>query len=105
MKRFPDGARVCYVGASMIRAGVFLEHIVAYYRKHFPNSGVEFYNCGIAGGNLGNVMNVYEEDIGIYDPTHIVLMIGTNDAGMGNLKAPPSPEKYDRLHEIGRAHV
>lgn len=98
MNRFPDGARVCYVGASMIRAGVFLEHIVAYYRENFPNSKVEFYNCGIAGGNLGNVMDIYDEDIDIYEPTHIVLMIGTNDSRRGLLKGPPSSEKYDKLY-------
>lgn len=99
MNRFPDGARVCFVGDSITRAGIFIKHIVAYYRENFPDSSVEFYNCGIAGGNLGNTLAVFEEDVAIYNPTQIVLMIAGNDARRGLLKEPPSPEKYDKLHE------
>ena len=99
MNRFPDGARVCFVGDSITRAGVFIKHIVGYYRKEFPGCGVEFYNCGISGGNLGNTLRVFEEDVAIYNPTHIVLMIAGNDARKGQLKEPPSAEKYDKLLE------
>ena len=99
MKRFPNGARVCFVGGSIIRSGIYLKHIVSCYRTEFPDSQVEFYNCGISGGDLGNVMKIFDEDIAIYDPTHVVLMIGTNDARMGHLKSPASKEKYASLFE------
>ena len=94
MARFPDGARVCFVGDSITHANGFASHIVAYYRKNFPNSKIEFYNCGISGGNLGNSVSVYNEDTALYDPTHIVLMIGINDAGIGNFDREPSAERY-----------
>ena len=97
MKRFPDNARVCFVGDSITHNGLFVKHIVATYRNRFPESGVEFYNCGISGGNLGNTIAVYHEDIAIYDPTHIVLMIGVNDSNRGALAEPRSGERYERL--------
>ena len=65
MNRFPDGARVCFVGDSITHAGRFQKYIVAYYRKKFPDAKVEFYNCGIAGGNLRNTISIYNEDIDI----------------------------------------
>lgn len=97
MKRFQDNARVCFVGDSITHKGIFLKHIVAYYRRKFPKSGVEFYNCGIAGGDLGNTLRVYDQDIAIYDPTHIVLMIGINDSHRTSLTAPASEERYEKL--------
>lgn len=98
MNRFPNNARVCFVGDSITHTGFYIKHILAYYREHFPDAGVEFYNCGISGGTLGNTLKVYSEDIDIYAPTHIVLMIGVNDSRRGYLTAEPK-EKYDIIFE------
>ena len=99
MNRFPDNARVCFVGDSITHAGRYLKHIVAYYRKNFPRAKVEFYNCGIAGGNLRNTIAIYDEDIDIYSPTHIVLMIGVNDSRRDRLSYESSDEKYEKIFE------
>ncbi len=98
MSRFPDKARICFVGDSITHIGTYLTYIVAQYRKNFPDSSVEFYNCGISGGNLGNTIRVFDEDIAIYQPTHIVLMIGANDTRRWALDKLPSPKYYDLLH-------
>ncbi|MBQ4070804.1 MAG: hypothetical protein IJD51_00110 [Clostridia bacterium] len=97
MKRFKDGARVCFVGDSITHTGIFIKHVLATYREQFPESGVELYNCGISGGNLGNTIAVFDKDIAIYEPTHIVLMIGINDSGRGYLKEPRSKQRYEAL--------
>ena len=97
MKRFEDGARVCFVGDSITHTGIFVKHIYAKYREMFPESRVEFYNCGISGGNLGNTIKIFDEDIAIYEPTHIVLMIGVNDSRINLLAEPATKERYDML--------
>ena len=99
MKRFPDNSRVCFVGDSITHAGQFQKHIIAYYRKNFPDAKVEFYNCGIAGGNLRNTLDIYDEDIDIYAPTHVVLMIGVNDSRRNRLENESSDEKYEKILE------
>ena len=35
MARFPDGARVCFVGDSITHNGLFIAYIAAYYRENF----------------------------------------------------------------------
>jgi len=97
MKTFPSGARVCFVGDSITHIGMTLKHIVAYYRTHFSDLHVEFYNCGIGGGTLDNTLRVYDEDIAIHEPTHIVLMIGVNDSRSIYLSEAPSRERYQKL--------
>ena len=99
MKRFEDNARVCFVGDSITHTGIFLKYIVSAYRMKFSDAKVEFYNCGIAGGGIGNAIKVFDEDIAIYDPTHIVLMIGINDSGRGLLNEPASMERYEKLFD------
>ena len=97
MKRFEDNARVCFVGDSITHTGIYLKYIIDTYRKQFPEARVEFYDCGISGGNLGNTIAVYERDIAIYEPTHIVLMIGVNDSGRSCLNEARSTERYEKL--------
>lgn len=96
MNKFQSGDRVCFVGDSITHKGMFIKQILAYYRKYLPEVKVEFYDCGIAGGNLGNTIKVFDEDIAIYDPTHIVLMIGVNDSRFNHLQDPAN-ERYDFL--------
>lgn len=97
MKSFPNGSRVCFVGDSITHIGMYVKHIVAYYRTHFSDLHVEFYNCGIGGGTLDNTLRVYDEDIAIHEPTHIVLMIGVNDSRSTYLSEAPSRERYQKL--------
>ncbi len=80
MNRFPDCARVCFIGDSITHNNLFLAHIVAYYREHLRDRKVEFYNCGISGGTLTTTLNCFDEDILPYNPTHAVIMIGINDS-------------------------
>lgn len=101
MNRFPDGARVCFIGDSITHNNLFVSHIVAYYRAHFPQSKVEFYNCGISGGTLTTILNVFDEDILPYAPTHAVLMIGINDANLGALLDSGAP----RYHAVEEAFL
>lgn len=96
MNRFSDGARVCFIGDSITHNNRFLAHIVTYYRKNFPNSKVEFYNCGISGGTLTTTLNSFDEDILPLDPTHAVIMIGINDSNRSALNGAPQ-QKYQTL--------
>lgn len=97
MKRFPDGARVCFVGDSITHRGMYIAHIAAYYREHFPEAKVEFYNCGISGALLRCTLNCFEEDIRPYNPTHVVLMIGVNDSLRTALSDKTGEEKYQAI--------
>lgn len=98
MYRFPDGARVCFVGDSMTHNNRYLCHIVSYYREHFPDSGVEFYNCAISGGHLGTLLAVFEQDTAQYQPTHIVLSTMLNDARTSYFKRFSGVQRYDALY-------
>ncbi len=98
MSRFPDSARVCFIGDSITHNNLFLAHIVAYYREHFAEAQVEFYNCGISGGTLTTTLGCFDEDILPYNPTHAVIMIGINDSARWALPFK-GEEKYQTIKD------
>ena len=79
MKRFPDHARVVFIGDSITAAGTWIAHIYDHYLRHFPESGVRMYNSGISGGSARSALMYFEENSMIYRPTHAVIMLGMND--------------------------
>ena len=79
MKRFPDNARVLFIGDSITATGTWISHIYDHYLRNFPDSGIRMYNAGISGGSVGSAL-MYLEDNGLnYQPTHAVIMLGMND--------------------------
>ncbi len=95
--RFPDGARVCFIGDSITRNNRFLAHIVAYYRSRFPESGVAFYNCGISGAGLKTLLAAFDTDVRPLCPTHCVLLIGANDSHLQSGCGEDHPAWYSML--------
>ncbi len=94
MARFPDNARICFIGDSITHNNLHLAHIVDYYREHFKDSKVEFYNCGISGGRVSTTLDCFDEDVANYNPTHAVIMIGINDSDRTALNGPVEHKYY-----------
>lgn len=99
MKTFPKNARVCFCGDSITHANLFVSHIVDYYNTNFKDRNVKFYNCGVSGGSLFALFNIFDDDIAVHNPTHACIMIGMNDCGRWLLDEPRGKEKYAHLLE------
>ena len=76
---FPKDARVCFVGDSLTACSFWVEYVYEYYLEKFPGTQLRVYNSGISSSNIGFLMSSFEENIMVWNPTHVVLMIGVND--------------------------
>ena len=94
MPRFADGARVVFLGDSLVASNLPLRHIVHHYVTNYPEAGVKFYNCGVSGGTMETMLTYLEDDIVIHRPTHAVIAGGINDSGRDMLSRPASAERY-----------
>ena len=94
MERFPDGARVCFVGDSMTAANQVLSRVMDHYNKHFPGHGITFWNCGASGGTCGSAITFFEDDVLPHKPTHAVVAFGINDCQTSHFAKPRGEEKY-----------
>ena len=99
MNRFYDGARVCFIGDSLTAQNQFLPLIINHYKNNFPDSGIRFFNCGVAGGTAKRAIDFFEDDVAIYNPTHAVVEFGVNDSNRLLLEHPKSIQRYDKLNE------
>lgn len=94
MERFPNGARVCFVGDSMTAANQVLSRVIDHYNKHFPGHGITFWNCGASGGTCGSAITFFADDVLPHKPTHAVVAFGINDCQTSHLLKPRGEEKY-----------
>lgn len=97
MDRFPNGARVCFVGDSMTAANQVLSRVIDHYNRHFPNHGITFYNCGASGSTCASALLYFPDDVLPHRPTHVVVAFGINDCKTYFLTKPRSEEKYKQL--------
>ena len=99
MKPFPDGARVCFVGDSLVARNQYLPVIIDTYKKTFPDRKVRFFNCGVSGGTAKFAHDSFEDDVMLCKPTHIMVAFGVNDSGRTRLEKPRSEARYQYLLE------
>ncbi len=97
MGRFPDGARVAFVGDSLIAENLQLKMLIDFYERSFVGADVRFFNCGIAGGTAESALRFLDEDVMRHKPTHVVLSTGVNDSERWHLSLPRSKERYELL--------
>ena len=84
MNRFPDHARVLFIGDSITCNGRWIAHVYDYYLRHFPDADIRVYNSGISGGSVTSALRYFEPYNGAqFRPTHAVVMLGMNDVGLG----------------------
>ena len=90
MNRFPDHARVVFIGDSITCGGIWIAHIYDNYLRHFPKSDIRMYNAGISGGSAVSALEYYDRGNGEnYKPTHAVIMLGMNDVNRGLYEIKP----------------
>lgn len=99
MNRFPNGARVCFIGDSLVARNQQLPLIIEYYNTHFPEAGIRFFNCGVSGGTAQYANESFEDDVMLCKPTHAVVAFGVNDSGRTRLEKPRSIARYEYFLE------
>ncbi len=97
LEKFPNGARVCFIGDSLTAQNAVQWMTVDCYKRNLPDTKIEVFNCGVAGGAAWAASRYLEDDVFIHNPTHAVIGFGVNDCGRWDLANPRSAERYNRL--------
>ncbi len=97
MARFPDGARVAFVGDSITATFEYEAIIANYYMENFPEANVRVYDSGVAGGTARWANIFLQDDILCHKPTHAFVMFGVNDSMRWRMAEKKSVERYEYL--------
>lgn len=60
--------------------GNYAENVMKRLFVHFPESNFKFYNKGISGDSVSDLLDRYDKDVLSLKPNLLVLLIGYNDA-------------------------
>lgn len=97
MERFRDGARVCFIGDSLVAQNHILPWVASCYKSNFENEDIRFFNCGVAGGTAEFALKIFEEDVLEFRPTHAVVAFGVNDSWRWCLNEEKGIARYKTL--------
>lgn len=95
--RFPDNARVCFIGDSLTAQNQILPRVIDHYNKHFSQANVRFFNCGTSGGTYKTAIEFFYDDVLVHNPTHAVVAFGVNDTNRWALEWGRTKQTYDNL--------
>ena len=97
MKIFPNNSRVCFIGDSITHKNGYVSYIFDYYIQKYKQKNVTFFNCGISGATAKQQIELLNDDILLYKPTHAVIMLGVNDSRHPLLGEMRDGERYAKL--------
>lgn len=85
---YEDGDVVGCIGDSITHVNYsplsYVEMLDQYYLSRFPGREVEFRNLGAGGHRAWDVVNVYGQDPAFWGLDKAIIMLGTNEAILGN---------------------
>ncbi len=79
IRPFEKGERICFIGSSTTALTSWISHMADFYAKCRPNDKIFMLPCGVSGGGFYTANPYYKEQVAIWEPTTIVLMLATND--------------------------
>ncbi len=79
IRPFEKGERICFIGSSTTALTSWISHIADYYSKNRPNDKISIFPCGVSGGSFYSANEYFQDQVAIWKPTTIVLMLATND--------------------------
>ena len=86
---FRDGDVVLFVGDSITRGGLFHSNLFLYYVTRYPQMKLQFYNSGKSGDNAVGTLARVPWDGLQHKPNVAVVMLGMNDAVVGQSQDRP----------------
>lgn len=95
--KFPDNARVCFIGDSLTQANQTLSRVIDFYNKNFAKNNIRFFNCGTSGGTYQSAIEFFYDDVLRHNPTHAVVAFGVNDSNRWFLNEKRSVGRISQL--------
>lgn len=82
MTHFPNNARVIFTGDSLVAHANFPLRVMEHYRRNLSELDVKFFSAAAGGAQLRHGIAFFEEEILPFEPTHMVINYGGNDAAL-----------------------
>lgn len=89
--KFQTGSTVCFFGDSITARGHWIRRVYEHYRRE--NIPCRLFNCGVGGDTAEHALWRLEETVFCYQPEHVVIAFGMNDASYMVFEEQPLTEQ------------
>jgi len=76
-----NGDTFVFLGDSISHRGPYSAYVELFFITHYPERQIHFFNSGISGDKAQDALQRFDEDVAIFKPNYISVMLGMNDGG------------------------
>ena len=74
-----DGDTLVFLGDSITHQCLYTQYVEDYFYTRFPKQRLHFHNAGVGGDRARNALDRFEEDVAVYKPKYVTMLLGMND--------------------------
>jgi lysophospholipase L1-like esterase len=74
-----DGDTFVFLGDSITHQCLYTQYVEDYFYTRFPKMKITFHNSGVGGDRAQDALNRFEEDVAVYKPKYVSILLGMND--------------------------
>lgn len=74
-----DGDTLVFLGDSITHQCLYTQYVEDYFYTRFPKQRIRFHNAGVGGDRAIDALRRFDEDVAIYKPKYVTILLGMND--------------------------
>ena len=76
------------VGDSITHQCLYTQYVEDFFYTRYPKLHIHFHNAGVGGDRAKDALTRFDEDVAVYKPKYVTILLGMNDGGYTNYQQP-----------------
>ena len=83
-----DGDTFVFLGDSITHQCLYTQYVEDFFYTRYPKVRIHFHNAGVGGDRASDALTRFDEDVAVYKPKYVTILLGMNDGGYKGFDQP-----------------
>ena len=83
-----DGDTFVFLGDSITHQCLYTQYVEDFFYTRYPKVRIHFHNAGVGGDRVSDALTRFDEDVAVYKPKYVSILLGMNDGGYRGFDQP-----------------
>lgn len=83
-----DGDTLVFLGDSITHQCLYTQFVEDFFYTRYPQKRIHFHNAGVGGDRGSDALRRFDEDVAVYKPKYVTILLGMNDGSYTNYQQP-----------------
>ena len=83
-----DGDTFVFLGDSITHQCLYTQYVEDFFYTRYPKVRIHFHNAGVGGDRASDALTRFDEDVAVYKPKYVSILLGMNDGGYRGFDQP-----------------